>query len=107
MALAYQRFTTAQTDAQLIAAEPGKTIRIVKLLVTTWANLKLTLLSDPGPQEVGLMAPVHVSTSAPLLLHLGRNGAVAAQPGKAVGITAAFAGSSGEYSIHIWYEVVS
>ncbi len=106
MTLAYGTFNNVQMNTVLVPAQPGKIIRVVKVLVTTWAPLKVTFVSDPGPDPLNLTAPTHVS-GAGLHLHLGRSFAVATGRGQALGFTASFQLSAGEYSIAVWYEVVS
>lgn len=107
MTLAYGTYSTAQTNRELVPAQVGKVIRVVRLLVTTWASMKITLLSDPGPDPLNLTPPMHVGVGSPFVLALGRNFAVATARDKALGITTAFQSVSGEYSVAVWYEVVS
>jgi hypothetical protein len=106
MTLAYGSYNNVQINTVIVPAEPGKIIRVAKVVVTTWASMKVTFVSDPGPDPLNLTPPLHVS-GAGLNLHLGRSYALATGRGKALGFTAAFQLSSAEYGLSVWYEMVS
>lgn len=106
MTLAFGTFNNVQINTVLVAAQPGKIIRVAKILVTTWASMKVSFVSDPGADPLYLTPPMQVS-GAGLNLQLGRSYALATGRGKALGFTASFQLSSAEYSIAVWYEVVS
>ncbi len=108
MAVTFATYTEAQTDTELVAAQPGKLIRVLKLLVTSWGNVKITLLSDPaGAPTVALTPELHATSGKPVVLCLGRRYALATQLGKALGITTAFQVGATDHSVIVWYEVVS
>ncbi len=106
MTVAYGTYSTAQVNTVLIPAQAGKIIRVVKIMLTTFAGIKVTFLSDPGPDPVGLLPPIHASTAG-LQVRLGRGCAVATGRGKALGFSSNYQLGSGEYSLAVWYEVVS
>ncbi|GEM_PF-1773603 len=106
MAMAYGTYSSAQTNMELVPAQPGKIIRVVRLLFTTWGSLKVMLVSDPGPDPVVLLPFTHVSAGTGLHLHLGRAGALTTGRGKALGFSSAYQVTASEYSITLWYEVV-
>ncbi len=106
MTLAYGTFNSVQVNTVLVPAQAGKVIRVAKILVTTWASLKVNFVSDPGADPLNLTPAWQVS-GAGLNLQLGRSYALATERGKALGFSAAFQLSSGEYSVAVWYEVVT
>jgi hypothetical protein len=76
-------------------------------MITTWGAVKVSLVSDPESEPLNLMPPLHTSAGPGVTLHLGRRFALATGRGKALGFTAAFQTTSAEYSIAVWYEVVT
>ena len=107
MAIANGSWISAQSGAVLVPAQAGKIIRVVRVVITSWATVKVQLQSDPGPDPLNLTAPLHVGVGHPLVLRLGRGGALTAQRGKAFGIASAFQGGTAEYSVVVWYDVVT
>jgi hypothetical protein len=107
MTLVFASYSTVQSNTVLVPAQAGKIIRVVKLAVTTWATMKVILLSDPGPDPLSLTPPLHVGSGVPLLMHLGRSLALATGREKALGMTAVFQSVPAEFSIAVWYELVS
>jgi hypothetical protein len=107
MTLAFGAYGTSQTNTILIPAEAGRVIRVVKVVVSTWSALKITFVSDPGPDPLNLTPPLYVGTGSPLVLPLGRALALATQRGKALGLTTAYQSMPGECSVAVWYEVVT
>ena len=107
MALAYGTYGTVQINTELVPAQPGKIIRVLKLMITTWGALKVSFVSDPESDPLSLMPPLHTSAGPGIALQLGRRFALATGRGKALGFTAAFQLASAEYSIAVWYEVVT
>ena len=106
MTLASCSYNAVQVNTVLVPAQAGKIIRVARILVTTWSSMKVTLLSDPGADPVVLTPPLHVS-SVGLNLHLGRGLALTTARGKALGFHASFQLSAAEFSLMVWYEVVS
>lgn len=107
MAVAQGAWQTAQSGTVLVPAQPGKIIRVLKVVLTSWVVIKFTLQSDPGPDPLNLTPPLLVAAGIPLVLRLGRGLALATQRGKGLGVTTAFYGSPGEHSVTVWYELVS
>ena len=107
MALAFATYGTVQINTELVPAQPGKIIRVLKLVITTWGSLRVTLLSDPGADPINLTPALHANAGPGLSLQLGRRFAVATERGMALGFSAAFQSSAAEYSIAVWYEVVT
>jgi hypothetical protein len=107
MAIANGSWISAQGGAVLVPAQAGKIIRVVRIVVTTWATVKVQLQSDPGPDPLNLTAPLHVGAGHPLVLRLGRGGALTTERGKAFGMASAFQSGSAEYSVVVWYDVVT
>ena len=105
MTVAFGTYNTAQANTVLIPAQAGKIIRIVKIVLTTFAGMKVAFLSDPAADPVSLTPVLHTSTAG-LHLHLGRSCALATGRGKALGFNATYQLAGGEYSIAVWYEVV-
>ena len=106
MALAFGTYSTVQVNTELVPAQPDKIIRVVKVMLTTWGSVKITLVSDPGPDPVSLAPPLHTSGGPGIRLHLGRKFALSTGRGKALGFSASFQVGSAEYSLAVWYEVV-
>jgi hypothetical protein len=107
MALAFCTYGTVQINTELVPAQPGKIIRILKLVITTWEDLKVTLVSDPESDPQDLTPALHAGAGSGFSLQLGRRFALATGRGKALGFSAAFQMASAEYSIAVWYEVVT
>ena len=107
MALALGTYNSVQVNTELVPAQPDKIIRVLKLIITTWGSVKVTFLSDPGADPVALTPPLHTSGGTGLSLHLGRRFAMVTERGKALGFTSAFQLTAVEYSIAVWYELVS
>lgn len=107
MLMAQGTYGSGQSNTVLVAGQPGRVIRVVKLLITSWAALRVQVVSNPGPEADALLGPVHVGAGQTLELRLGRGLALAAGRGAAVGITTAFQGGAGEFTVIAWYEVVS
>ncbi|MCK4342024.1 MAG: hypothetical protein KAY37_09915 [Phycisphaerae bacterium] len=107
MAIAFDSYNTAQNNIVFIPAQTGKIIRVLKVLITAWTDVKITLLSDPGPVPEEITPPMHVTKSSPLVLHLGRSFSLATKRGRALGLTALFRSTTEQYSITVWYEVVT
>ncbi len=105
MAIATCVFNTSQTSVELVPAQAGRQIRILRVLGTTWATLKYTLLASPGAGETALLAPLHVSNRG-LDLLLGRKYALTTERGQALGFSAVFQGTATESSLIVWYELV-
>jgi hypothetical protein len=105
MTAAFGTYATAQVNTVIVPPQAGKIIRVVRILITTFAGIKVTFLSDPGPDPVTLLPLMHSSTAG-LQLHLGRSCALATGRGKALGFRSVFQLASGEYSIVVWYEAV-
>lgn len=106
MTLAHGTYNTVQVNTVIVPAQPGKIIRVARLVVTTWASLKVMLLSDPAGEHTIIAPPLHVSTSG-LCLQFGRGYALTTARGKALGFTASFQLTGAEYSIAVWYEAAS
>jgi hypothetical protein len=106
MTVAYGTYNSAQANTVIVPAQEGKIIRVVKIVVSTFAGVKVTFLSDPGLDPVVLTPPLHASMAG-LHLHLGRSCALATGRGKALGFNASYQMASGEYSVTVWYEVMS
>jgi hypothetical protein len=106
MTLAYGSYNNVQINTVIVPAQPGKIIRVTKVVVTTWASMKVIFVSDPGSDPVNLTPPLHVSGTG-LHLPLGRSFALTTGRDKALGFTAAFQMSAAEYSLAIWYEAVN
>jgi hypothetical protein len=107
MMLAANTYSTAQTGAVLVPAAPGKLIRIVKVVITSWVGARITLVSDPGPDPAALTPALHVGPGQSLDLTLGRCYGLHAQRGQALGFNSGFSSADGEYSVAVWYELVS
>lgn len=107
MALAYGSYSSVQINTELVPAQPGKIIRVLKLVITTWGDLKVTLVSDSESDPQNLTPALHTSAGRGINLQLGRRFALATARGKALGFSAAFQVTSAEYSIAVWYEVVT
>jgi hypothetical protein len=105
MAVVSCNFAAAQASIELVPAQAGRQIRVLRVVGTTWAALKFTLLAAPGAGEAALHAPLHVSTRG-LELLLGRKYALATERGQALGFTAVFQGTPADSSLLVWYELV-
>lgn len=100
-------YVAAQTNTQLVAAQPGKIIRVLSVLLTGYGGMSVKLISDPGGgSATDVSPPMHFGGTEPLPLRLGRRFALTTERGKALGFTSAFQSAPAEYSLTIWYEVV-
>lgn len=106
MMLAFGTFNNVQINTVLVPAQPGQIIRVARVLVTSYVGIKVYFVSDPGADPLNMLPPLHVAGSG-LSLPLGRGYALATGRGKALGFTASFQLSAGEYSIAVWYELVT
>jgi hypothetical protein len=107
MALAFGTFGTVQINRELVPAQPDKIIRVLKLMITTWASVKVTLVSDPESDPLDLHPPLHIGVGSGMVVPLGRRFALVTGRGKALGFSASFQAGAGEYSVTVWYEVVT
>jgi hypothetical protein len=99
-------FSTAQTNAEVVAGQPGMIIRIIKIAFGSWAGVKLTLISSPGSDPVAMTPPLYIAGGRTLVLPLGRALALATDAGKGLGVTTVFQSTAAEHSVMIWYELV-
>jgi hypothetical protein len=100
MTAAFGSYITAQANTVIVPAQAGKIIRVVKIVVTTYASVKVAFLSDPGADPVSLTPSLHVSTQG-MYLHLGRSCALATGRGKALGFNASY--QLGSWSGTSWW----
>lgn len=107
MELAFASYSTNQDNATLVAAEAGHKLRVVRLVITSWAAVSVTLLSNPGPDPRSLTPPLHVGTGQSLVLPLERTGALVTGRGEALGLSSAFQSGAAEFSVAVWYEAVN
>jgi len=107
MTVVSESYSTAQTSAVLIPPQAGQIIRVVRVVITAWTDVRITLLSDPGPAPDELLAPLYAGKSGPVCLRLGRSHAIVTERGRGLGMHASFNGTAGQYSVSVWYEVVS
>ncbi|MEW6199198.1 MAG: hypothetical protein AB1601_11135 [Planctomycetota bacterium] len=107
MTLAFGAYGTSQTNTILIPAQEGRIIRVVKVVVSSWSAMRITFVSDPGPDPLNLTPPLYIGTGSPFVLSLGRALAVTTQRGKALGLTTSYQSMPGECSVAVWYEVVT
>lgn len=107
MNIAYFNSTAAVTDQVLVSAVSGKVIRVVQLLLAAYPAIKVQFTSDPGGAgETVLLPDLQCGSGRAFLLRLGRRLAISTARGKALGVTAGFYVTAGDYSIVAWYEVV-
>lgn len=107
MTMVSTTLSSAMSNAELIAAVPDKIIRVVQVAFTSWGAVKLSLLSDPGPDPQVILPSLHISNGRALVLRLGRGLSVATHRGKALGFNTQFQAAASEYTISVWYEVVN
>ena len=108
MAMVFGTHIIERTNYELVAAVTGKIIRILRLVVTGWSDTKITLISDPGGMNPANITPaLHFCINHELDLRLGRGLAITAERGRSLGMTTAFRVSGAEYSVALWYELVS
>ena len=103
--IANLKFSVAQGSVSLVAAQSGRVIRATRLLYSSLGTVKITLLNDPGALETELLSATHVANRV-VQLPLGRGHAICTEPGKALGLTAAFQGTPNETTVIVWYEYV-
>lgn len=106
MAIVFGSYTGTQVNTELVPAQPGRIIRVVKLLVSGWTALRLQLLADPGGEAAPLLPQMHIGPGG-LVLGLGRHCAVSTGPGQGLGFTATFQGAAASFGVAVWYEVVA
>ena len=100
-------YSVAQNGAEIIPGFEGKAIRAVLIVVTSWANVKVTLLSDAGGDaERPLTAPLFLGGGQPLLLRLGRRHALLSDAGKSLGVTTVYESTVAPLTVTIWFERV-
>jgi len=108
MMVAYGYYNAAQTNTELVAAEAGKIIRVQRILLTAWGDVKVTLISDPGGAgSTNLLPPLHLASGSVLTLPLGPRSALVTGRGKSLGVTTAFKVMAAEHSVVVWYDVVA
>ena len=108
MAMVFGTHIIERSNYELVAAATGKIIRVLRLVVTGWSDTKITLISDPGGVNPADITPaLHFGSYHELDLRLGRGLALTAERSKALGMTTAFRVSGTEYSVALWYELVS
>lgn len=107
MTLAYASYSTAQNNVEIVAGQAGRIIRVVKLVLTSWVGVKLTLINDPGVDPQAITPPLHIGAGQPLVLRLGRSLPITVERGKGLGVSTIFEGAIGEHSILVWYELVA
>lgn len=106
MTLAFGTYSTTQDNVTLVPAEAGRIIRVLEVAITTWTDVKVTLLSDPGPSPTQLTPALHACRGGPVVLRPGRRLALATARGRALGLSAFFRSTADEFSVAVWYEVV-
>ncbi len=106
MTVVSQSFTGGQTATVLVPAIPGKIIRVLRVLFTTWGTINCGLSSDPGgPTQVLLSGAIYLNPGVPLDVFLGRAYAWRVARGKALGFDSAFSGGEQPHSVTVWYDV--
>ena len=100
-------FNTAQTGLVIAEAVPETLIRIHRVIITGWTGVNLTLLSDPGgAHEEALACRLRATSGSIGVYDFSGRFALGGGKGKGVGLTAAYQGAGGEYSLTVFWERV-
>lgn len=107
MTLTTLKMTGATSNAPLVAGVVDRIILVTRIVLTSQAAGKFTLLSDPGGGALReLLPPLYVPTSGTLDLRLNRRYSLAADRGKGVGVSYETVSFNDKGNIAVWYVLV-
>lgn len=106
MAQASFDFVAAVSGYSLVPGSPGSILALTRMIFTGWAPTRILLLSDPGGEDEHAIGSYLYFDTAPLVLDMGRGGALLSDRGKGLGFSTLYAATVAPYSISLWYEVL-
>jgi hypothetical protein len=107
MTLQFAEYTGPQITTVFVPAVANKIIRVLAVLASSWANMRVTLHSDPGgAQNRDLTPTLYAGGGRAAELRMGRMYAVSTDRGKALGLSLDYQGSALPVGVAVWYEVI-
>ena len=107
MAVFKANYSTSQTKLSVVDGVDGKIILVTRVCFTAVGSGSVRLWSDPsGANEQAMTPPLRTIASETMHLIMGRRYGLAAERGKALGLSAEGSGPNESNGVIIWYELV-
>lgn len=106
MAIVRAEFNDTGGGATLLAAQPGRIIRVERLLLHSVQSGSLRLTADPAGTPTDLTPRLYLASQGRVWLPLAPPFALDVPRGQALGLTAEFTFTN-SYGVMLWYELVA
>lgn len=99
-------YSAALTQQLIVPSVAKSSIKVHRLLITSWVGLHLILLSDPGGgEETEMSSQIRCTAGMNGSFDFRRPFELMTATEKALGVTTVYQGAPSAYSIMLWYEI--